>query len=103
MQPIIRIQKHASKFLKTCLEEKTHRSVLEVDLVADDNKGEVLRIAWTRLNEKLVTPAVEGLECVRHGHVKDEYTAVGASVEGDAQALEPLLAGSVPDLKRGSS
>ena len=76
----------------------THRSVLQVDLVADDDEREVLGVAGARLDEELVAPPVERLERVRHRHVEDEHAAVGAAVEGDAEALEALLAGRVPDL-----
>ena len=33
-----------------------------VDLITEYNKGEVLRVVWTRLDQKLVSPTVQGLE-----------------------------------------
>jgi len=77
----------------------TYRSVLEVNLVTNDNEWKVLRISWTCLDEKLVPPAVKCLECVWHGDIKDKYTAVCTSVECNTQALEALLTCSVPNLK----
>ena len=54
----------------------------------------------TRLDEELVSPAVERLEGGGDGDVVDEDAAVGAAVEGDAQRLESLLPRRVPDLHR---
>ena len=47
----------------------------------------------TRLDEELVSPAVERLEGGGYGDVVTEDAAVGAAVEGDAQRLEALLPG----------
>ena len=44
---------------------------------------------------------VEVLERLGDVDVEDEDAAVGAAVEGDAQALEALLTRRVPDLRRG--
>ena len=76
----------------------TYRSVTKVDLVADDNKRKVLGIAWTSLNEKLISPALKCLECVGNCDVVDEDTAIGTAVERNAETLEPLLTSCVPDL-----
>ncbi len=43
-------------------------------------------------------PGIEGFESAGRGNVVDEDAAVCAAVEGDAQGLETLLAGRVPDL-----
>jgi hypothetical protein len=42
----------------------THLSfaLFYVDLIAEDDKGEVLGIVRTRLDQELVSPTVEGLE-----------------------------------------
>lgn len=77
---------------------QSHLSVLQVDLVAQHHEGEVLWISRAGLNQELVSPAVQGLEGVGGGHIKHQHAAVGSSVEGHAQRLEPLLAGRVPDL-----
>ena len=47
----------------------------------------------TRLDEELVSPAVERLEGGGYGDVVTEDAAVGAAVEGDAPQLEALLPG----------
>jgi hypothetical protein len=51
------------------------------------------------LDEELVPPAVETLECVGRRHVKHEHATVGAAVKRHSQTLETLLAGCVPDLQ----
>ena len=76
-------------------------SVFQVNLVAEDNEGEVLWIARTGLDQELVSPAVQCLKGVGVCDIKDKNTAVGSSVECHAQTLEPLLAGCVPDLGTG--
>ena len=76
----------------------THRPVVHVDLVAEQNEGEVLGVARTRLDEEFVAPAVECLEGGGRRDVIDEHTAVGATVERDSEALKPFLARRVPDL-----
>ncbi len=52
------------------------------------------------LNEEFVSPRIQRLERVRRGDVVDEDAAIGAPVEGDAERLETLLAGRVPNLHR---
>lgn len=78
----------------------THLSVFEVDLVSQHNKGEVFGIPGTGLDEKLISPAIQGFECVGGSHIKHQNAAVCASVEGHAKRLEPFLSGCVPDLGR---
>ena len=41
----------------------------QVDLVADHHEREVLGVAWRRLDEELVAPALQVLERRRRGHV----------------------------------
>ena len=76
----------------------THHSVFQIDLVANHNKGKVLRVPGTSLYKELISPTVERLECVGHGDVEHEHTAVGATVEGHAERLEALLPCRVPNL-----
>lgn len=77
----------------------TYLSVFEVNLVSQHNEGEVFRIPGTGLDEKLISPTIEGFERVGGSNVKDQNAAVCASVEGHAEGLEPLLACRVPDLR----
>ena len=77
----------------------TYCSVAEVNLVANDNKRKVFGVAWARLDEEFVAPALQGLERVWNGHVVDKDAAVGTPVERNAETLEPLLSGCVPDLQ----
>lgn len=72
--------------------------VLEIDLVADDDEGEVVGVVGGRLDEELISPAVEVLKGLGDVHVEHKDAAVSAAVEGDAETLETLLAGSIPDL-----
>lgn len=81
-----------------CDYNHTDLSVLQVNLVAQDHKGEVLRVPWAGLDQELISPTVQGLEGVRCGHVKHQHAAVGSPVECHAQGLETLLASRVPDL-----
>jgi len=80
-------------------DHSTHRSVTKINLVANDNKRKVLGIAWTRLYQKFIAPALQRLERVWNGDVVDEDAAVGAPVERNAETLEPLLSSRVPDLQ----
>ena len=77
----------------------SYRSVLHVNLVADDNEGEVLGVSGACLDEELVSPAVERLECVAHRHVVHQHAAVGTAIERNPQRLETLLAGCIPNLQ----
>ena len=74
-------------------------ALLHINLVAEDDEGEVLRVMWASLDEELVPPAVESLERLGAVDVVDEYTAVRATVEGNTQRLEPLLACRIPELR----
>ncbi|EDK99238.1 mCG1036659, partial [Mus musculus] len=71
----------------------------EVNLVSQHNKREVLGIPGAGLDEKLVSPAVEGFESVGGSHIKHQNTAICTSVEGHTKRLEPFLTGCVPDLQ----
>ena len=77
-----------------------HPPVLaHVDLVPQHHEREGFRVAWRGLNQKLVAPAVEGLEGLGAVDVVDQHAAVGAAVEGDAERLEAFLARGVPELE----
>lgn len=73
-------------------------ALLYVDLVAEDDKGEVFGIVRGGLDEEFVTPRVERLEGFGIVDVVAETTAVGTSVESDAERLETFLSSSVPEL-----
>ena len=51
------------------------------------------------MDQEFVAPGIEGFEGFRAVDVVDEYAAIGASVEGDAEGLEAFLAGCVPELE----
>lgn len=62
----------------------TRLSVLQVDLVAQHHKGEILGVPRTGLDQELVPPAVQSLEGVWCRDVEDQDAAVGAAVERHA-------------------
>ena len=80
------------------MKKPTHSSVFQVNLVADDNEGKVLRVTRRSLDQKLIAPRIERFEGARGCDIVHENATIGAAVEGDAQRLETLLAGSIPDL-----
>ena len=51
------------------------------------------------LDQELVSPAVQRLECVWRRDVVGEDATVRSAVKCDAKGLEPLLARGVPDLQ----
>lgn len=67
------------------------------------HKGEALRITGASLNQKFIPPAIQRLETLRVVYIVDQHTAVGASVECDAQGLEPFLTGGIPNLRKNQS
>lgn len=75
--------------------------LLNVNLVAEDNERKVLWVMGASLNKELIAPAVKSLKRFRAVDVVYEYTAVCASIEGDAKRLETLLTRSVPQLCSG--
>ncbi len=50
------------------------------------------------LDKELIPPTVQSLERPRAIRIIDEYTAICAKVESDAEGLEPLLAGGILQL-----
>lgn len=72
--------------------------LLHIDLVTNDDKGEVLGSTRGGLNQEFVSPALQGLETLCVVDVVHEHTAVGSTVKGNSQGLEALLSGSVPNL-----
>lgn len=70
--------------------------LLHVNLVSQDNEGEIFRIMWARLDEELIAPTVKCLERLGTVHVVYEDATVGTSVERHTERLEALLTGGVP-------
>jgi hypothetical protein len=64
----------------------THHSLalLHVDLVAQHNKREVVRVSWRRLDQELIPPAVKRIEALGVVDVEHQHAAVGAAVERNA-------------------
>jgi len=75
-----------------------HGPVVQVNLVAEHNKREIVRVAWAGLDEELIPPAVQRLESVGRRHVVSEDAAICPAVESYTEGLESLLSRSVPDL-----
>ena len=71
-----------------------------VNLVAEHDEREVVRIVRTRLNEELIAPAVERLKALGIVDIVHQHAAVRAAVERHAERLESLLTGRVPQLHR---
>mmetsp|Transcript_21 Transcript_21/g.73 ORF Transcript_21/g.73 Transcript_21/m.73 type:complete len:247 (+) Transcript_21:426-1166(+) len=71
---------------------------VHIHLVPQHDEGEVVWVPRPRLDEELITPAVEVVESFSHIHIKAEHTRVRTAVEGHAQALKPFLTRGVPDL-----
>ena len=76
-------------------------SVVEVDLVADDDEGEVDGTARPRLYEEQIVPVVELLKRRGDRDVVDEDAAVGAAKVADTETLKALLSRRVPYLHVG--
>lgn len=66
-------------------------------------KRKVGWISRRSLDQKLVSPAVQGLETLGVVDVVHQDAAVGSSVECDAQRLESLLSGGIPELPKLSA
>jgi len=50
------------------------------------------------LDQKLVSPGVEGIEGFRVIDIIDKNAAIGTTVESDTKRLKPFLASSIPQL-----
>jgi hypothetical protein len=74
--------------------------LLHINLVANDDKGKVLRSTRRGLDQELVSPALQGLETLCVVDIVHEHTAVGSAVERNSQGLETFLSGSVPNLSQ---
>ena len=74
-------------------------AVFHVDLVPENNKGEVLRVMWARLDQKLVPPTVQRLEGLQAVHIVDQHAAVCTTIESNTERLKALLTGGVPQLR----
>ncbi len=81
------------------LPSTTLRFCKPADRVRSDywtHKWEAFRVHGTGLHQKLVSPAIQGIEALRVVDIVDENAAVGAAIEGHTQRLEPLLTRRVP-------
>lgn len=52
----------------------------------------------THLDEELIPPSVQSLKALARVDIVNKHTAVGTTVEGDAERLETLLTSRVPQL-----
>lgn len=59
-------------------------ALLDIDLVAQHNKGEVVGVPGRGLDEEFVAPAVEGVKALGVVDVVHEHAAVCAAIEGDS-------------------
>lgn len=60
-------------------------SVFHIDLVTQNDEGEVLRITGSGLDEELLTPAVQVLESLGNINVEHQNAAVSSTVESNSQ------------------
>lgn len=70
-----------------------------INLVPQYHEWKVIGVSWRGLDQELISPGIERLEGLGAVDIIDKYTAICASVEGDAKGLETLLTGCVPKLK----
>ena len=87
-------------FNKITIIRYSYLARIQINLVANDDERKVIWVAWTRLDEELISPAVQRPERVCRCHIIDQDAAVGTTVERYAERLETLLASCVPDLHR---
>lgn len=78
-----------------------HTLILEVDLITQYNKREIIRVSGTGLYEKLIPPAIQVLKSLGNIYIEYKNTAVRSTIEGNTETLEPLLPSSIPDLIGG--
>ena len=74
-----------------------------IDLIAHEDKRKDIGIAWARLEQEFIAPAVEGIERLGVVHVVHKHAAIGATIEGYTQRLETFLSRCVPELCRSST
>jgi hypothetical protein len=55
--------------------------LLDINLVPEDNKWEVLWIMWARLNKEFVPPAVKRLKTLGAVDVVHKHTTISTTVE----------------------
>jgi hypothetical protein len=72
--------------------------VVQIDFVAYNHEGEVVRIAGSSLDQKFVSPRFQIFEGLGNIDVVNQNAAIGTSVESDAQRLEAFLTSSIPNL-----
>ena len=73
---------------------------LLIELVADADEGEGLRVLRPGILVEAIPPAAERLEGLLVGDVVAKGAAIGTAVESVAERLELLLAGRIPNLER---
>ena len=77
-----------------------HLPLGHVQLVAQHHEGERVGVLDVGVVRKLLLPVGQVVEALAVVHAEGEQAAVGAAVEGRAQAAEALLPRRVPDLQR---
>lgn len=79
-------------------------SRMETSLPRTSSRPPTCRVSAPRrpyLYEELLLPRFERLEGAGVIHVEHQAAAIGAAIEGRAEALKALLARRVPNLQRG--
>jgi hypothetical protein len=84
--------------------------LLAVDLVSDQDEGELLRLLRRSLVQEFSDPGLNVVKWLNRpwsyslvGDVVDQHAAISPSVEGSSQTPKFLLTGSVPDLSYRTS
>mmetsp|Transcript_8884 Transcript_8884/g.12162 ORF Transcript_8884/g.12162 Transcript_8884/m.12162 type:complete len:216 (+) Transcript_8884:33-680(+) len=94
------IEKHVVVFARPLLTSRPRNLTLRllIELVADADEGEGLRVGGASVLIEAISPAGERLEARLARDVIDQGAAVSSAVKSIAQRLELLLSGGVPDL-----
>ena len=74
-------------------------SIFQVYFISDYNKWKVLWISRTSLNQKLVTPTIQCLECIGIGYIIYQYATICSSIECYSKTLKSFLTSCVPNLE----
>jgi len=74
-------------------------SALHIDLVADDNEWEAIRVTRSGLDQELIAPAVQVVKGLGNVNIKHENAAISTTVESNTKRLETLLTSSIPNLE----
>lgn len=73
--------------------------IIHVNFISKYHERKMIRISWTRLYQKLITPWIQIFKWAWWSDVVHKYATISASIKSHTQRLKTFLSSSIPNLR----